>query len=126
MLLNEPAYADSIDFDIEIGILWRETVGEADIRIAVLDGPVDMTHPSLQGARLATNAAGTPEAVTDGATPHGTQIASVVFGQHNNDGPLKGVAPGCTGLIVPVFRDVDHRLSCSQMDLARGIAALPR
>ena len=47
---------------------------------------------------------------------HGTHVASVLFGQP--DGPLQGVAPGCTGLLIPVFSD--ERM-LSQLDLARAI-----
>jgi hypothetical protein len=32
--------------------LWEATTGDPEIRIAVLDGPVDPTHPALRGARL--------------------------------------------------------------------------
>ena len=102
--------------------LWRETLGDPRICIAVLDGPVDLTHPSLKGAklnRIETLVQG--EADQGPASKHGTHISSVIFGQH--DGPIKGIAPNCRGLIVPIFRDgVNGSISaCSQLDLARAI-----
>ncbi len=48
---------------------------------------------------------------------HGTHIASVLFGQPGSS--VAGIAPQCKGLIVPVFRDGNGRLS--QLDLARAI-----
>lgn len=32
--------------------LWQLTTGDTDICIAVLDGPVDIKHPCLDGAHL--------------------------------------------------------------------------
>src|SRR5262249_9534820 len=55
------------------------------------------------------------------ATKHGTHVASVIFGQHNS--PVKGIAPRCRGLVLPIFRNgEDGRvLPCSQIDLARAV-----
>jgi cyanobactin maturation PatA/PatG family protease len=102
--------------------LWAQTFGDPRICIAVLDGPVDLTHRSLAGANLSqieTLASGVT--VSGPATEHGTQVASVVFGQH--DGPVKGIAPRCRGLIAPIFTDVvgDSPVPCSQLDLARAL-----
>lgn len=103
--------------------LWSQTLGDPRICIALLDGPVDQSHPSLAAAnlkRLETLVSG----ITDQgpASQHGTHVASVIFGQHN--GPIKGIAPQCRGLIVPVFKDGgDGSIApCSQVDLARAIS----
>ena len=32
--------------------LWEETLGDPGVCVAVLDGPVDMSHLSLAGANL--------------------------------------------------------------------------
>ena len=102
--------------------LWAETLGDPGICIAILDGPVDQSHPSLAAAnltRVETLVSGVPD--RGPASQHGTHVASVIFGQH--DGPIVGIAPRCRGLIVPVFKDgVDGSLApCSQLDLARAI-----
>ncbi|HEV3078300.1 MAG TPA: S8 family serine peptidase [Gemmataceae bacterium] len=105
----------------EIRGLWQFTMGHPEICIAVLDGPVDLTHPSLAGAQLTlidcleTSQGGR-------AYQHGTHVASVIFGQHS--GPVKGVAPLCRGLVIPVFASdgADGLGPCSQVDLARAIA----
>jgi len=33
-----------------LGAIWAETRGDPGIRVAILDGPVDISHPSLAGA----------------------------------------------------------------------------
>jgi cyanobactin maturation PatA/PatG family protease len=102
--------------------LWDETRGDPQICIALLDGPVDRTHPSLAAAELSELETLVSRASGGGAaTRHGTHIASVIFGQH--DGPVKGIAPRCRGVSVPVFADgPDGTIApCSQLDLARAL-----
>jgi cyanobactin maturation PatA/PatG family protease len=102
-----------------LAALWHRTLGDPEICVAVLDGPVDQSHPCFQGAELTR----LQTLVTDtaGSGPmslHGTHVTSVLFGQV--DGPVHGVVPRCRGLIVPVFRDTQAgRLP--QLDLARAI-----
>ncbi|MCH8959744.1 MAG: S8 family serine peptidase [Bacteroidetes bacterium] len=87
----------------------------------MLDGPVDLSHPCFEGALLTpleTLASGVAD---DGpATAHGTHVASVIFGQPGCE--IQGIAPGCRGLILPVFESRDGSVApCSQIDLARAI-----
>jgi cyanobactin maturation PatA/PatG family protease len=55
------------------------------------------------------------------ASKHGTHVASLIFGQP--DTLITGVAPACSGIILPVFADgpQDSLVVCSQLDLARAI-----
>jgi cyanobactin maturation PatA/PatG family protease len=102
--------------------LWAETLGDSRICIAVLDGPVDLTHPSLAGANLTqmeTLVLGGAE--SGPVAEHGTHVASIIFGRH--DGPVKGIAPQCRGLIATIFKDMisGSPAPCSQVDLARAL-----
>lgn len=102
--------------------LWAETLGDPRVCIAVLDGPVDLSHPSLVAANLTGVETLVPNAADRGpASRHGIHVASIISGQH--DGPVKGIAPHCRGLIVPIFRDGAGGTiaPCSQLDLARAI-----
>lgn len=125
MLLSEdPAESQVGIDDLVDGLadLWEETTGDERVCVAILDGPVDLSHPAFRGTKLQqleTLAGGVPDEGL--ATRHGTHIASIIFGCHH--GPVMGVAPRCRGLIVPVFRDVVGRspVPCSQLDLARAI-----
>jgi cyanobactin maturation PatA/PatG family protease len=106
----------------DVEALWAETRGDARVAVAILDGPVDGSHPSLRGANLRRLEGLVADACDTGpACRHGTHVASVILGQH--DGPVKGMAPGCRGLLLPIFASVDaHAFQpCSQLDLARAI-----
>lgn len=101
--------------------LWKQTTGDKRIKIAILDGPVDLDHSCFHGSSLeqfptlAGGGGGGP------ATEHGTHVASIIFGQHSS--PLLGIAPSCKGLSIPIFRELSDglKLQCSQLDLARAI-----
>ena len=105
-----------------IADLCKETQGDPRICIAVLDGTVDESHPSLVGANLKRLESLVPNPIDHGfGSEHGTHTASIIFGQHNS--VLSGLAPRCTGLIIPIFQTSPNRLvrPCSQIDLARAI-----
>ncbi len=92
--------------------------GDPNVTIAVLDGPVDLTHDCFRGARLTPlKTVASVTSADGGATEHGTHVASLIFGQLGSS--IEGIAPFCGGLIVPVFGD--DSLKCSQLDLARAI-----
>jgi hypothetical protein len=106
----------------ELHKLWLESHGDHSVCVAVLDGPVDLTHPCFSGSRITsipTLAFAGSETGT--ALAHGTHIASVIFGQHQ--GPIKGISPECRGLIIPIFGEFSdgEPVPCSQLDLARAI-----
>lgn len=102
--------------------LMEQTEGDANICIAVLDGPVDLTHPCFDKAKITQLESLVSDLVEDGsAKKHGTHVASLIFGQRGS--PVRGVSPGCRGLIIPVFADGpdDSIAPCSQTDLAHAI-----
>jgi subtilisin family serine protease len=97
--------------------LWEQTRGDASVRVAVVDGPVDLEHPAFAGADVQLLDVAWPAADLDGpAARHGTHVASVLFGRH--DGPVPGICPGCSGLILPAF---SPGRKTSQLELARAI-----
>jgi PatG C-terminal/Subtilase family len=76
--------------------------GTTEVCVAVLDGPVDLTHPCLAGSAIETVGDDTLRPGTyDPAAAHGTAVASIIFGQPGT--VVKGVAPGSRGLVIPVF-----------------------
>lgn len=99
--------------------LHEDSLGDPGIVIAILDGPVALDHPALQGARL--RPLGTLVSDPAGMGPmsrHGTHVTSLIFGQPGSD--VLGVAPRCQGLVVPVFGESPRR-RLPQLDLARAI-----
>lgn len=107
----------------EMKQLWSETLGDARVRIALLDGPADQSHPSLRHAALIRPDSSFPTiSVGSIASRHGTHTASIIFGQH--DSPVQGIAPECRGILIPTFQDSIYSKeipACSQTDLAFAI-----
>jgi cysteine desulfurase family protein len=102
--------------------LWNLTSGDPEITIAVLDGPVDFSHPSLATANFTSLGPIRKATIQDGtASRHGTQVTSIIFGQHNSS--VSGIAPNCGGLLGLIFLDgPDGSLrTASQGDLAEAI-----
>jgi cyanobactin maturation PatA/PatG family protease len=98
--------------------LWAQTLGDERICVAVVDGPIDASHPAFAGAHVERARGAWPEEGCDGPMArHGTQVASVLFGQH--EGPVPGVAPACQGISAPGFSD--RRRRNSQLEMARAI-----
>jgi len=102
--------------------LQTSTLGVREICIAVLDGAVDRTHPVLRGSALRELGSYLGEAAPPvAATTHGTAVSSLLFGQPGS--ALQGVAPGCQGLLIPIFPydEQGKLLPCSQLELAKAI-----
>ena len=94
-------------------------LGDPRICVAVLDGPVDLSHPCFAGADVRRLDTLVQDPAGQGPmSVHGTHVTSLIFGQPGS--PVIGIAPRCRGLIAPVFRDFDER-PLSQLDLARAI-----
>ncbi len=99
--------------------LQDDTMGDSQVCIAVLDGPVDLSHPCFDGAALQRLDTLVQEPAGRGLmSAHGTHVTSLLFGQPGS--PIVGIAPRCRGLIIPIFRD-DQPGPVSQLDLARAI-----
>lgn len=102
--------------------LWDVSIGTSEICVAVLDGPVVRSHPCFEGSNLTQLSTLVPNVANTGpASQHGTHITSILFGQHHSS--VRGIVPGCRGLIVPVFSEGrgGGLVPCSQIDLARAI-----
>lgn len=98
--------------------------GDPSIRIAILDGPIDLAHPCFSGASIESSATTRANARSDGpAKAHGTHVASVLLGQPDA-GSVRGIAPRCHAISIPIFGDgADGALeTCSQIDLARALS----
>ncbi|MEU7600464.1 S8 family serine peptidase [Streptomyces sp. NPDC041003] len=100
----------------------QELLGSPEVRVAVLDGPADLSHPCFAGSILTR----LPTLVSGPAGPgpmslHGTHVTSLLFGQPRS--PVPGLVPRCTGLLLPVFQESpDGRVTrVPQLDLARAV-----
>ena len=103
--------------------LWTQTRGDPRVCVALLDGPVDLAHPSLRQTNL-TQLDSVVESIPGpgDACRHGTHVASILFGQPA--GPVPGIVPHCRGVSIPIFAATAGNGAgpCSQLDLARAIS----
>jgi cyanobactin maturation PatA/PatG family protease len=103
--------------------LWEESQSAENLTIAVLDGPVDLSHECFRGANVSFAGTTFDDNSSDGAASHhGTHVASLIFGQPGTS--VHGVAPRCRGLVIPIFSEAaDGALKpASQVELARAIS----
>jgi cyclic patellamide precursor peptide PatG/subtilase family protein len=103
-----------------VASLWEKTKGDPRVCVALMDGPVVTSHEAFKGSRLVqveNSWHGGPKEAEAFCRHHATHIASIVFGQH--EGPVKGLAPRCRGLSIPVAFDMATLLS--PLDLVRAI-----
>ena len=104
----------------DVVALWEESQGDPEICVAIIDGPVDRTHPCFAEANLVTLQGGAGPG-TGASTVHGTQVASLIFGSPG--GPVRGLVPRCRGVLLSVFADAPDGTSapCTQAMLAEAI-----
>jgi len=105
--------------------LQELTLGDLSVKIAILDGPVDLEHNCFNTSEgnlipLPQNNLN-PSSSVGLAKNHGTAVCSLVFGKPGSSVP--GVAPGCSGLIIPIYTENEKGIytSASQAGLARAI-----
>lgn len=81
------------------------TEGRTEVRIGLIDGPVDVTHPDLSGQRISdvTGCAGAACSTPGEACLHGTFVAGMLVGRRGSAAPA--LCPGCTLLLRPVFAE---------------------
>ncbi|MFK8008317.1 MAG: PatA/PatG family cyanobactin maturation protease [Saprospiraceae bacterium] len=110
----------------ELMELQSLTYGNPNIKIAVLDGQVDLNHPCFATSNnklvpwtkdqiIPSNSSGL-------SLNHGTAVTSLIFGKPRSS--VQGVAPGCNGLIIPIYsNDANGKfISANQVDLAKAIS----
>jgi subtilisin family serine protease len=97
-LKNNGQSGGLIGADIKIEEAWTITEGSPDIRIAIIDGGVDMNHPDLAanivgGFDASGEGAGGNVSATDNS--HGTACAGIVAAIKDNGLGIAGIAPKC-------------------------------
>ena len=109
-LKNTGQYGGTSGFDIKAEQAWNITKGNSDIKVAVIDEGVDLTHPDLQ-ANLLTgyDATISPPGGANGSpwagNAHGTNCAGIIGAVDNSIGII-GVAPNVK--MVPIRIAYDY------------------
>jgi subtilisin family serine protease len=78
--------------------------GKPELKIGLIDGPVDIDHPDLESRNIYEVGTNSPAACTQSnsfACKHGTLVASILLGQRSSAAPA--ICPQCTLLVRPVF-----------------------
>ncbi|MDR2292398.1 MAG: S8 family serine peptidase [Prevotellaceae bacterium] len=97
-LKNTGQYNGTSGIDINAESAWAITNGSSNIKVAVIDEGVDLTHPDLQANLLSgydasgNNSGGAPVWSTD---MHGTACAGIIGAVKDNGKGISGVAPNC-------------------------------
>lgn len=84
--------------------LIARTLGKPEMKIGLIDGPVDTSHPELAGNpihALRGKPGGVCIQANSAACLHGTFVAGVLCAKRGLSAPA--ICPGCTLLVRPVF-----------------------
>ncbi|CAG9172555.1 cyanobactin maturation protease PatG family protein [Cupriavidus pampae] len=105
-----------------MNLLSSLSPGAPSIKVAILDGPVNLNDPCLSESLLTQEDIFQLSKTSEGgAAEHGIQIASILFGQP--DTYYRGLSHLCTGLSIPIYSDDEFgRIQgASQMMLSAAI-----
>jgi subtilisin family serine protease len=95
-LNNTGQYGGTSGIDIKANQAWNITTGSPNIKIAILDSGVDLTHPDLANNLLSGyDATGGGNSGNQSGVAHGTACAGIVASQGNNSLGTVGVAYNC-------------------------------
>jgi subtilisin family serine protease len=82
--------------------LMERTEGRPEVRIGLIDGPV-AASPALSQERISALTGAATCASTSIACAHGTFVAALLAAKR--DSPVRGICPGCTLLVRPIFSE---------------------
>jgi subtilisin family serine protease len=84
--------------------LWQSVSGGApEVRIAIIDGPVDLSHPALSGAHVTLGGQVAGAASPAIRSEHGTHVTSLLMGTPGSS--VLGVVPNSTATVYSIYRE---------------------
>ena len=86
---------------IKMPSAWNTTLGKSDIKVAVIDAGLQVTHPDLKGQTIKPYNAVTGETSLPSSI-HGTHVAGIIAAAKNTIG-ITGIAPNVKIIPVNVF-----------------------
>src|SRR6478672_10363607 len=97
------------------------SLGNRNVRLALLDGPAALGHPCFVGASIQQISGGWLPDIppVDWAVRHATGIASIVLGQPGTS--VEGIAPGIH--VINLVSAYDDDQAGSELTLTRAIEA---
>lgn len=82
---------------------WNITMGSPDIKVAVIDTGIDLSHPDFAGQIAAQTDVVDNDASAQDDDGHGTHVAGIIAAKADNGIGVAGVAPGVKLIAVDVF-----------------------
>lgn len=111
---------------VKLTMLMERTTGSAEVKIGLIDGPVDTRHPDLGGQyvrEIPGNDGAMCTQANSKACLHGTFVAGILSAARDSSSP--GICPNCTLLIRPIFaertRDGEEMPSATPQELAAAM-----
>lgn len=92
---------------VTLNPLMRLTRGKPEVKIGMIDGPVEISHPEFAKANIHAIARSSQISCLQDNSPacrHGTSVASILCGQRNLSSPA--ICPGCSLFVRPVFTEI--------------------
>jgi subtilisin family serine protease len=116
---------DPLDL-VKLTPLMQRTGGRAELKVALIDGPVTMDHPDLAGQNIREvtgRRTGTCSRASSVACMHGTFVAGILSGKRGSAAPA--ICPDCTLLVRPIFSETvssnGHMPTATPEELASAI-----
>ena len=91
---------------VNLTSLMQRTGGSAQVMIALIDGPVNTSHPDLANSSIQEipgGLRGTCARASSTACMHGTFVAGILSAKRGSSAPA--ICPGCTLLVRPIFAE---------------------
>lgn len=112
---------DSLSAVSGLDDLTRLTRGDPRVRVAILDGAIDLLHPSLASKTLVEEPSCRSLRGSNNPTFHGTHVASVILGKPING--ILGLAHDVSGFVFPIVEENEAGIPgpCAQQTIATAI-----
>lgn len=119
--VNDPALSDAKKrwyFDLcGIENAWKETMGDPEVVVAVIDDGFDLSHPELKGQVLDTyNSVTHTSKVFPSDVGHGQHVACTVAGVADNSEGTSGIAPKCKLILIQISDENGLMTTSSVLD----------
>jgi subtilisin family serine protease len=103
--MNKPTSMDPLR-QTKLDSIMQISTGDPKIRIGVIDGPLDLSHPAFHGSRIRTvkdSQVGACRISSSIACMHGTFVVGILAAKRGDHVPA--ICPNCEILLYPIFRD---------------------
>lgn len=109
----------TVDADVDAHAAWHITWGDPNLRVAIIDGGIDINHEDLNTPGKIIDALDldvNPPDNNPAGGSHGTSCAGVAVASQNNNHGGSGIAPGCR--LIPIRAASDQ--TSTQVRLAQA------